>query len=739
MSNSNHNSGEGIYITTAIAVDKDKNSPHAVRWAVDNQLKKNASVFLVHVQTHVSHPNDVSKDGRAPTEAEMQQIFLPYRGFCARKGIRGTEIVVTDTDVTNALVDFVVRNSISTLVVGGSNRSALTRAFRNPDVPTCLGKIAPDFCSVHAVSKGGRVQNIKTATRAARPPTSSKPLSQSGYSSDSSSSFSQSSWKSGSEKTSFDKSSSDGSSYTNKSNDFNMMHPLDRHSGSKSPFPPSVSNLNYMVRTKQMGSPNISFDSSEYSGLSSFQSADFSMDNSDRSLTSGTSKTNSYSSSPLGEEIENEMKRLKQELKQTMEMYNSAYNESMTAKQKVRIWLNLYHLFALFCQGQREKFSCWLWFQVREIDEWKSTETRMIAQKKRSEEDALVLMEMEKRKCRAAMEAAQKAHRLAELETQKRITAERLAAYEAEEMKKAMDALTRSGVRYRTYTIEEIEEATNRFSESAKIGEGGYGPVFKGYLDHTAVAIKVLKPDIAQGKEQFQKEIEVLSCMRHPNMVLLLGACPEYGCLVYEYMENGSLEDRLFRKHNTPPISWRTRFKIAAEIATALLFLHQSKPEPLVHRDLKPANILLDRNYVSKISDVGLARMVPPSVADSVTQYHMTAAAGTFCYIDPEYQQTGMLGTKSDLYSLGVMLLQLITGKPPMGITGQVSSAIEKGDISQVLDPSVPDWPVKEATAFANLCLQCCELRRKDRPDLAKVILPELDRLREFACSDDEY
>ena len=397
----------------------------------------------------------------------------------------------------------------------------------------------------------------------------------------------------------------------------------------------------------------------------------------------------------------------------------------------------------------------------------------MIAQKKRSEEDALVLMEMEKRKCRAAMEAAQKAHRLAELETQKRITAERLAAYEAEEMKKAMDALTRSGVRYRTYTIEEIEEATNRFSESAKIGEGGYGPVFKGYLDHTAVAIKVLKPDIAQGKEQFQKEviihqriyisylqefkrillfclknwlilpslmqIEVLSCMRHPNMVLLLGACPEYGCLVYEYMENGSLEDRLFRKHNTPPISWRTRFKIAAEIATALLFLHQSKPEPLVHRDLKPANILLDRNYVSKISDVGLARMVPPSVADSVTQYHMTAAAGTFCYIDPEYQQTGMLGTKSDLYSLGVMLLQLITGKPPMGITGQVSSAIEKGDISQVLDPSVPDWPVKEATAFANLCLQCCELRRKDRPDLAKVILPELDRLREFACSDDEY
>lgn len=131
----------------------------------------------------------------------------------------------------------------------------------------------------------------------------------------------------------------------------------------------------------------------------------------------------------------------------------------------------------------------------------------MIAQKKRSEEETLALIEMEKRKCRAAMEAAQKAQRLAELETQKRITAERLAEYESEEMRKAMDALNRCGVGYRTYTIEEIEAATNRFSVSAKIGEGGYGPVFKGYLDHTAVAIKVLRPDIAQGKEQFQKEV----------------------------------------------------------------------------------------------------------------------------------------------------------------------------------------------------------------------------------------
>lgn len=218
-------------------------------------------------------------------------------------------------------------------------------------------------------------------------------------------------------------------------------------------------------------------------------------------------------------------------------------------------------------------------------------------------------------------------------------------------------------------------------------------------------------------------------------MVLLVGACPEYGCLVYEYMDNGSLEDRLFRRNNTPPIPWPTRFKIASEIATALLFLHQTKPEPLVHRDLKPANILLDRNYVSKISDVGLARLVPPSIANSVTQYRMTAAAGTFCYIDPEYQQTGLLGVKSDIYSLGVMLLQIITARPAMGLAHQVEEAIAMGKFSEILDQTVVDWPTEEALSLAKMALRCCELRKKDRPDLDTVVLPQLNWLRDFGIN----
>lgn len=349
-----------------------------------------------------------------------------------------------------------------------------------------------------------------------------------------------------------------------------------------------------------------------------------------------------------------------------------------------------------------------------------------------AQEAALAMAEMEKQKTKAALEAAKMSRRLAELEVQKRKIAEMKAIHEAEERKRATEALSRSEIRYRKYTIEEIEIATDHFSSSLKVGEGGYGPVYKAFLDHTAVAIKVLKPEMSQGKKQFQREIEVLSYMRHPHMVLLLGACPEYGCIVYEYMENGSLEDRLFRRNKTPPLPWGLRFRIAAEIAAALLFLHQAKPEPLVHRDLKPANILLGRNFVSKISDVGLARLVPPNVADSVTQYQMTAAAGTFCYIDPEYQQTGMLGVKSDIYSLGIMLLQIITAKPPMGLTHHVGRSIEKGTFSEMLDPTVTDWPFEEALSFAKLSIQCCELRRKDRPDLASVILPELQRLSEL-------
>ncbi|TKY47968.1 U-box domain-containing protein 34 [Spatholobus suberectus] len=409
----------------------------------------------------------------------------------------------------------------------------------------------------------------------------------------------------------------------------------------------------------------------------------------------------SYSSQSM-DEAEADMRRLKLELKQTMEMYSTACREALTAQQK-----------------------------LMELTNWRIEEEKKLEEARLAQEAALAIAEKEKARCRAAMETAEASKKIADVESHRRVSVEVKALKEAEEMRKLLDNLAQTDVRYRRYSIEEIEVATNFFSESQRIGEGGYGPVYKCYLDHTPVAVKVLRPDAAQGKSQFQQEIDILSCMRHPNMVLLLGACPEYGILIYEYMANGSLEDCLFQKKNSV-LSWQLRFRIAAEIATGLLFLHQTKPEPLVHRDLKPGNILLDQNYVSKISDVGLARLVP-AVAENVTQCRMTSAAGTFCYIDPEYQQTGMLGVKSDVYSLGIIFLQLLTGRSPMGLAHHAGESIEKDTFVEMLDPSVTDWPLEQALCLANIAVKCAELRRKDRPDLAKVVLPELDKLRDFA------
>ncbi|KAL2893270.1 U-box domain-containing protein 34 [Bienertia sinuspersici] len=403
------------------------------------------------------------------------------------------------------------------------------------------------------------------------------------------------------------------------------------------------------------------------------------------------------------------MRRLRLELKQTMDMYSTACKEAITAKQKVIV-------------GQ------WPCCLAKELTDWKMEELRKFEQTKYSEDSANAVVENEKAKCRAALEAAQK---LAEKESQKRMFAERKAKQESDEKNRALSALAqsdvRSDVRYRKYTIDEIEVATEKFSPQFKFGEGGYGPVYKGRLDYTPVAIKVLRPDAAQGWKQFQQEVEVLSLMRHPHMVLLLGESPENGCLVYEYLNNGSLEDILLRRGGTPPIPWRVRFKIADEIAVGLTFLHQAKP----------ANILLDQNYVSKISYVGLARLVPPSAANSVTHYHLTSATGTFSYIDPKYQQTGMLTTKSDIYSLGIMLLQIITAKPAMGLSHHVQRAIDNGSFSEILDPTVHDWPIEEALAFAKVALKCCKLWKRDTPDLATVVLSELNRLRDFGMTKD--
>ena len=227
-------------------------------------------------------------------------------------------------------------------------------------------------------------------------------------------------------------------------------------------------------------------------------------------------------------------------------------------------------------------------------------------------------------------------------------------------------------------------------------------------------------------------QVDVLSKLRHPNLITLIGACPDSWALVYEYLPNGSLEDRLACKDNTPPLSWQARIRIAAELCSALIFLHSSKPHSVVHGDLKPSNILLDANLISKLSDFGICRILSncESSGSNTTEFWRTDPKGTFVYMDPEFLASGELTPKSDVYSFGIILLRLLTGRPALGITMEVKYALDTGKLKSLLDPLAGDWPFVQAEQLARLALRCCDMNRKSRPDLYSDVWRILDAMR---------
>lgn len=307
------------------------------------------------------------------------------------------------------------------------------------------------------------------------------------------------------------------------------------------------------------------------------------------------------------------------------------------------------------------------------------------------------------------------------------------ALREAEELRRQQGEGTSSHMPqfFSEFSFSEIEEATNNFDPSLKIGEGGYGSIYKGVLRNTQVAIKMLHAHSMQGPSEFQQEVDVLSKLRHPNLVTLIGACPEAWALVYEYLPNGSLEDRLNCKENTPPLSWQTRIRIVAELCSVLIFLHSSKPHGIVHGDLKPANILLDANFVSKLSDFGICRLLSHGESSSNnTTCCRTDPKGTFAYMDPEFLSTGELTSKSDVYSFGIILLRLLTGRPALGITREVQYALDSGKLKILLDSLAGDWPFVQAEQLARLALRCCEMNRKSRADLGSDVWRVLEPMR---------
>ncbi|KAG2284332.1 hypothetical protein Bca52824_055552 [Brassica carinata] len=376
------------------------------------------------------------------------------------------------------------------------------------------------------------------------------------------------------------------------------------------------------------------------------------------------------------------MEKLRAELKHVQEMYDMTQTETADAFQK-----------------------------LTELNQRRYQESEKLMELKEKEEEAKDTASKEKQRYEETMKEVEKVKELMKKEALRRRKAEIKAERDAKEKDKLQASVT-SGIQYQYYSCEEITAATSNFSEDLKIGVGSYGTVYKCNLHHTTGAVKVLHAGETQLSKQFDQELEILSKIRHPHLVLLLGACPERGCLVYEYMESGSLDDRLMQVNDTPAMPWFERFRIAFEIASALVFLHKSKPRPIIHRDLKPGNILLDHNFVSKLEDIGLSTMVNlEDVSSKLTVLKETSLVGTLCYIDPEYQRTGIISPKSDVYSLGIVILQLITAKSPIGITQKVEETIvDDAEFMALWDVKAGTWPMSETRTDQTLKIRSSRL-----------------------------
>ncbi|XP_065047498.1 receptor-like serine/threonine-protein kinase ALE2 isoform X4 [Musa acuminata AAA Group] len=275
----------------------------------------------------------------------------------------------------------------------------------------------------------------------------------------------------------------------------------------------------------------------------------------------------------------------------------------------------------------------------------------------------------------------------------------------------------------KTFTLAEIEKATNRFDESKIIGEGGFGRVYQGTLeDGIRVAVKVLKRDDQQSGREFFAEVEMLNRLHHRNLVKLIGICMGEAarCLVYELVPNGSVESHLHGKQRvdkeTAPLDWSSRMKITLGAARGLAYLHEDSSPRVIHRDFKSSNILLEHDYTPKVSDFGLAR----AALDEGNLHISTRVMGTFGYVAPEYAMTGHLLVKSDVYSFGVVLLELLTGRKPIDmlqppgqenlVTWARPLLTNMDNLEMIVDPAlatnVPIDSIAKVAAIASMCVQ---------------------------------
>ncbi|KAL2233861.1 probable serine/threonine-protein kinase At1g01540 [Sesamum indicum] len=283
----------------------------------------------------------------------------------------------------------------------------------------------------------------------------------------------------------------------------------------------------------------------------------------------------------------------------------------------------------------------------------------------------------------------------------------------------------------RWYTLRELEAASNGLSDENVIGEGGYGIVYYGVLaDNTRVAIKNLLNNRGQAEKEFKVEVEAIGRVRHKNLVRLLGYCVEgaYRMLVYEYIDNGNLDQWLHGDvGEVSPLTWEIRMNIIIGTAKGLAYLHEGLEPKVVHRDIKSSNILLDHNWHPKLSDFGLAKLL-----NSERSYVTTRVMGTFGYVAPEYACTGMLNEKSDIYSFGILIMEIITARAPVDYSrppGEVNlidwlkMMVGNRKSEEVVDPKLPERPASKVLKRVILvALRCVDPDAQKRPKMGHVI-----------------
>ncbi|XP_010026583.2 L-type lectin-domain containing receptor kinase IX.1 [Eucalyptus grandis] len=281
----------------------------------------------------------------------------------------------------------------------------------------------------------------------------------------------------------------------------------------------------------------------------------------------------------------------------------------------------------------------------------------------------------------------------------------------------------------RRFTYADLVSATNNFDEERKLGQGGFGAVYKGYpvgLD-AAVAVKRISRGSEQGKKEFITEVKVISSLRHRNLVQLIGWCHEANefILVYEFMPNGSLDRHLFGKKRI--LGWAARLKISVGLASALLYLHEEWEQCVVHRDIKSSNVMLDSGFNVKLGDFGLARLMDHELGPQTT-----GLAGTFGYLAPEYVSTGRASKESDVYSFGVVAIEIATGRravDPMeqsshvSLVGWVWDLYGRGQVIEAMDDKLQvDFDQNQVERLLVVGLWCAHPDRSLRPTVRQAL-----------------